>query len=123
MKKAIALLLTLTTFSSFAQNLDQDLKTKDCSVVISKTLTIKKNQMGAERGDISFLTLLNNSKIKLKGEYPILDVSEGIISINKGTNLIFMCINDGDSCLKDLAQVKITDILSLSNNSIKINCK
>lgn len=123
MKFSLVLMLSLFTFSSFAQTLASDLETKDCSLIMKKTITIKKNEMVVEKGDISFLSPFHNKNLKLnKGSYPILDVTEGTIGINKGVNLVLVCINDGDTCLKDLHQVNTNDIFNLSDRTVQIEC-
>lgn len=125
MKLALAFLIALASFSTFASTLTQDLSTKDCSIKIKKSVTIKKKEMAAEAGDVSIMALFPNKNIKLSSgkSYPILDVSDGTLAINQGPTLLLVCINDGDSCLKDLTRVNTTDIYQLSDKALEIVCK
>lgn len=125
MKLSLAILISLMSLSSFASNLEQDLKKKTCEVQISKSISLKKNEMATEVGVISILSLFHGKKLKLSAgsSFPIVDVSDGSIAINQGTNLIFLCINDGDSCLSDLTKVLTKDISKLSNEALRINCQ
>lgn len=124
MKIFFATLMTFISLSSHASNLAHDLASKDCAIKMRKAVTIKKNQVEVSAGDITLMSLFHNSKVKLNSgkTYPILNAGEESIAINQGTSLILVCVNDGDSCLKNLSLLNTADIYQLSNKTLSVVC-
>lgn len=125
MKFIFALVLLSLTLSSFASNLVNDLSSKDCAITMNKTISLSKKELGKDIGQLSVLSLYHNKKLSLKsGEsYDVLDTTEGNIALNVNGNLVFLCITEGDLCIKDISKIMTKDIQKLSESALKMECR
>lgn len=125
MKLALAFILCTFTLSSFASNILRDIRSKDCVIKMNKTISFSKKELEKDIGRISLLSLYHHKKISLKkGEtYQVLDDSEGAIGLNINENLLFLCIIDGETCMKDLTKISTKDIQTLSDSALKMECR
>lgn len=125
MKLVIAFILSSLTISSFASTLIKDLKSKDCVITMSKTVSISKKELEKDIGQLSILSLYHNKKLSLKAgaSYQVLDETEGTIGLNINENLVFLCIVEGETCKKDISKIATKDIQKLSDSALKMECR
>ena len=125
MKLVLAFILCSFTLSSFASSLVRDLKSKECVIKMNKTVSFSKKELEKDIGQISILSLYHHKKLSLKsGEtYQVLDNSEGSIGLNVNENLVFLCIIDGETCLKDISKIATKDIQKLSDSALTMECR
>lgn len=125
MKLVLAFIISSLALSSFASTLGNDLKSKDCAITMNKTISLSKKEMEKDIGQLSILSLYHNKKLSLKsGEsYDVLDSTEGNIALNVNGNLVFLCIAEGDLCIKDISNILTKDIQKLSESALKMECR
>lgn len=125
MKLALAFILSSLTLSSFASTLSKDIQTKECLITMNKTVTLSKKEMGKDIGQLSLLSLYHSKKLSLKSgqSYQVLDASEGTIGLNINENIVFLCVIEGETCMKDISKIKTQDIEALSGSALKMECR
>lgn len=125
MKFILLTLLSLTSLSSFASSLADDLIAKDCSIVAKKSIRIGRDSLYTDIGDVSIVSFLHEKSFKIKARQtlPIIDTNKGALVTHVGKNIILVCILENDECLSNLDNIQTSQVYELSNRNIEIKCK
>lgn len=125
MKLFVTIMLTLSTLTALASNLQEDLSSKKCGIKFNKTIFMTDSDPMASVGRFMFAPLINERNVLLKkgSIQPIVEIDDEVITINERENIIFLCITDESEECSKLSSIKTADFSTLADNNLEVICE